>query len=397
MIEHNAFDWLTLECMLQFMYEGDYVIKAATLEASRENHVNGSTSYDGSQPTFLPPHLRRVSAADTLVDQRQESLEKTPATNAKTAHALVYAIADHYELPKLRSMALEKFKDATETLSFDEFLHMANTIYRNTESNQDELRQELLLDLMTNHREWFLEQDFTGALTDDYDLREFTAAVVIALFNDSVHVSTTSRSYKEDQTKANHSLLGQLNQTMSTLAESEQRVEGLKTQVAQLQVDIQKFRSENSRLEGELSCALEYGQNRSEKANQNETSMKEAKEKLKNETTRANKYWDLCNQKDATVKAESQRANGNYDLCVQRDEMLKGKDAAIKAEKARADKACAIIKSVYKNVNSLEGCRNCGVELSFGLEKDDRTGGLPYNFMVRCLHCRCRQYGDKVV
>lgn len=451
-IVHNIFDVLTLERMLQYMYEGDYTVKAVTLEVGKENDCNEPTGCDVDDRKCLPPHLRNVSAAATSCEERQIIVQtKALAPNAKTAHVLVYAIAEYYELPELRSLAAEKFKTTNEALGIGDFLQLAKAIYWNTKTADDDLRKELLLMLMTNHSEWLVAEQFMGALASDIELHEFTVTIMSAMSTQLIQKYAQNQATTEAQAKATI-LLSDLDQANEDLARSSQCNRALEGQVAQLEADVQSSKSEISRLEEELKVFSDWGHKHSEQADEHRKQMNEAREKLKGETARANKYLDFCHQKDETIKhkdakvqaettranqnrelcnrkdetinqqdikiqtateranknfdickqlrtkieTETNRANSNYDLCNQRDETTRQNNLTIEAERLRAERAMSIIKSIVSNVNCCAECSSCGEELNFKLQKDDRTGGYPFNAMLRCLQCNWKQYGDQV-
>ena len=130
-IEHNVFDCLSLERMLQFIYEGDYTVKAVI-----------PVEMDIDKSRYLPPHLRKPAIPEGIKTRQPESL--FTATSPMTAHAYVYAIAEYYDLPELKSLALQKFKDIEKISSVEDFLHLTTHIYGDAKTDDDQLRKELL-------------------------------------------------------------------------------------------------------------------------------------------------------------------------------------------------------------------------------------------------------------
>ena len=424
-IEHTAFDALTLERMLQFMYEGDYTVNAATLEVVKESHDNGTASPNTAALKSLPPHLRNVSGAVKPVESKHNH-KNIPATNTMTAHVLVYAIAEYYEVSELRLLALKKFSDSKESLGVDEFLWLAKTIYSNTKSPEDGLRKKLLLVLVTDYTDWLAAESFISALANDIELHEFAVAVMSAVFKESVDKLAKSLGYTETQAAATKLLQSDLDQANDALAKSSRRVKSLEsdvqkgksenfklegelrrsrgekdsqvtasnlllsdldqaneglarssTRVKALENDQRSSQSEISRLSKELKTCKDLSQKSAEQASTSQVRLREANEKLQKETARANKNYDLCNDKDATIKKETTRANSNYDVCTQKDGIIKQKDATINAERTRADRSVAIIKSIVSLVNRYDACRHCGEDGNWRLMERVDSHSIP--------------------
>lgn len=117
------FDALTLERVLQFIYQGDYTVTA--VEATdADNSRNLNTLADESANATdkvadahsLPAEDRRLF---TMNKHERVQKKRKPGTNFATAHLYVYAMADHYELPRLKALALGKFSDPANAVASD--------------------------------------------------------------------------------------------------------------------------------------------------------------------------------------------------------------------------------------------------------------------------------------
>ncbi|KAK3719627.1 hypothetical protein LTR37_004164 [Vermiconidia calcicola] len=433
-VQHTLFDALTLERLLQFIYQGDYTAKATIPAAAAEEQSDGCVGGAVKAPQSLPPHLRNRPAVQHrhgASSQRCQIL----ATSPLTAHVYVFAIAEHYGLPELEALALQKFKAARATvqeLTETDFFTLAEAVFANTKDTKDELRKELLSIVVNDHKDWLHKESFTRALTSDTALNELSVAIVTAIFEQMKARESQIQADAASQAAANSLLLSDLDQANEGLARSSKRTKVLEQQLAKAHGETQKAKAENFRLEGEVMKSRMEKDSRDASNNLLVSDLDQANEglarstsrvkelegqlhadamKAKSEVARLEKDLEafreygskVCktaetNSKIATEKAtqlkkETDRANLNYRSCNEKDARNSATTADLIAEKAETSRAISIIRSQVSLVNSTEECRHCGESLDFRLEQDDRSGGYPYNAMLRCC-CRTKEYGS---
>lgn len=416
------FDYYTLERMLQFIYEGDYTVHAASLQVGSAN-VNGKAATNGDPVGCVPPHRRHRSArsrsASPLPHRGQLAQEeKTIVTNTMTAHVLVYGIAEYYQLPDLKALSFKKFKEDKGSLSIVGFLALTKAVYRNTTVAEDPLRQELLNMLLAEYKEWLSNGSFSSALANDVELHEFAVAVVAALSKRLRKKSDKDKIATEAQATASKLLLSDLDQANEGLARSSKRIRALEDELKVAKVAnqntakaknelnaildqtkdklvkaercVKTLADETCKLQVDLKNSQDWTTKSRQKASIAETLLKNAKDELEQEKARANKNYELCNMKDVTIQQEKARA----DLCE------KANDAwtiRYSEEQTRADKAVKIIQSTVSMVNSVRSCDDCGESLNFKLVADDRTAReVPFNSMLQCCNCCEITYGRRI-
>jgi DNA repair exonuclease SbcCD ATPase subunit len=320
-------------------------------------------------------------------------------------------------------MALKKFKKARGTPSIEDFPAMAKTIYHTTESPQDPLRKEFLTLLMTDWSVWLATDNFANFLSVDAASHEFAMDVIIALVQHLIAKSRQDQSSTEAQATANRLLLSDLDQANEALAKSSHRIRALETDLAaakaentKLEMDVQsqttaarllqsdldqankevarsksglrKLEAENPKLEVDLKNSRDTTEKYREKVSTAQAQFKDANEKLKSETAKANRTAEQCNR--------------NLIACKEKDRTILAKDKIIATEKAKADKGMSIIRSIVLMVNNHGECRNCGEGLNYTLQPDDRVIKVynkdlqPFNSMLRCYNCKCKEYGDLI-
>ena len=415
--------------MLQFIYGGDYTVTAESLQLNVLD-VEKVADCNGVTTNWVPPHRRLISGSSRSRSIESASTpptpqERTPITNAMTAHVLVFAIAEHYKLPELKALSLKKFKDAKEDLTIEGFLALTKAVYRNTAIADDSLREELLRMLLAQYHEWLHTEKFSSALANDANLHEFAVAVVVALSKKSAKKSTKDKTATEAQATGSKLLLSDLDQANEALAKSSKRIRTLEADAKTLQevitevVDararetkdyarskdeltstlnqtklklvqaeraMKNLGDDNGKLEVDLKNSRDWATKCREKASTKESLLRDTKEELKKETARANKNQDLCIQKETIILREKIRA----------DNAAKSSTAHTQ-EQARADKAVKIIQSIVSTVNGVHSCDDCGESLNFRLMADDRTAReVPFNSMLQCCNCSEITYGRRI-
>ena len=437
---HTDFDSSTLERMLQYVYQGDYSVTVPAVHyeiptpATNGNHVETLSS------KAVPPHLRKSMIPIQSDEDPSAQCTKAPASNPMIAHIYVYAIAEHYELPELQILALEKFKDSNALLSLDNFALVAKAVYAFTAGSEDKLRMSLLETLFRDHVDWMHDDGFINTLADEVELHELTVFMMSAMFSHATNLKDVQQKADEEQAAANGILLSNLDKATAALAasdgrwkETEERFSKLQVQCAQqqndsrisafkidrvtsdlqkatsrkqeLEVELGKVRSEAlkaatqvSKLECDLKSTEEFLQKTSEQEQSLSKRLKESEKNVKKEADRANSNHDLWKQQGVTLRAETARAKTNVDLCQVKDGIIKSEQARAnknydlyRAEKARANQSCQTCVKTFNLVNNWDYCRNQGCQADFDVWLDDDDRGIGA-YMLRCSECRCRHY-----
>lgn len=94
-IEHTLYDAFTLQCLLQFIYEGDYSTCAAAVHTKIDTGANGHLT-NGHNENTPPPHLHKTDVRAPALKPPVQS-PSIPPENAMEAHVLIYGIATHCE------------------------------------------------------------------------------------------------------------------------------------------------------------------------------------------------------------------------------------------------------------------------------------------------------------
>lgn len=411
-IVNTLFDYYTLMRMLRFIYDGDYSVDAASLQPETVNGaVNGAVNAPskGQDGMRTKPHRRgSLESARSRSGSPRWRLrrvrEKVAVTNVMTAHVLVYAAAEHYQLPDLKVLSLTKFKEAKEELRIDGFFNLAKAVYRYTAPADDPLRQEFVKILLADYSGRLSAEDFTDAFAADPDLHEFAVAVTAALIKKSTESAGKDKAATEAQASASKHLLSTLNQTNEALVKSTERIKALESELAAakienkevgakasscaselqngaatiraLQSDLEKAKAGRNKAENRVKV-LERGNSKLEKAIKDvEESMGSCTDRLditqshldvannevRAKTADAGKYYDLYKKAEAALQREKDRSA----------RIRSEQDSKIAVEMARADKGVMLLKSVKGLVNGTKDCRHCGEALQWWLEIDDR-------------------------
>ena len=135
MIPVENFDAPTVERMLQFIYQGDYSV--ANTSDTLQNGPPETSNASGITKSTATTATATSAESNAHVEGCYESADGQRRTihNEPTAHALVYSIADHYEIHDLETLALAKFKKAKVSLDKDSFLELANFVYGNPDKS----------------------------------------------------------------------------------------------------------------------------------------------------------------------------------------------------------------------------------------------------------------------
>jgi hypothetical protein len=160
--------------MLQWIYRGDYDLNPPTGTPYIE--IKAEEDEDTPSDTSAPP---LPTSPNSSIDDEHFSADPF------LTHIHIYALAERYSLPPLRTLALEKFTAACDTatattttttvpiIPTHHLIRIASTIYRQTSPHAVGLRAELLDLAYHHHAAAFDSHAFLDAVEERPDLREF--------------------------------------------------------------------------------------------------------------------------------------------------------------------------------------------------------------------------------
>lgn len=426
-IVHALFDYSTLRRLLHWLYHGSYEVDAASLQAEVvEGSDKGLTN--GNHATWFPPH-RSDNSKSSPINTPGKTTKQTRITNAMTAHALVYIAAEHYQLEGLKTISLQKFKDAKEDLSIEAFINLTKVVHANILSGDDPLRGELTEIMLADNCKLMTIESFTSGFKEDFGMHELAVDVITALAQIMTKKSSKEKIATEAQASASKHLLSSLDQANEALVKSSECNKALKSQLAaaraenkdlgakaaaavcelqngartisSLQGDLEKAIAERNRTES-LAKLVEAANKKLEKDVKDLNDLIK-KHVSKTETAQAN--LTFANQQ---LKAETSRADKNFELYKKRNDDFQiaqtqsDGDLAlqISAETARADRGKWIVRAISRLVNSTAPSHSCGKKVNCRLELDDRMPILPKDQQPKMLmlicSCGAKFYGANI-
>lgn len=146
-IKHDVYDFRAVDRMLQYIYSSDYKLEPCT-------------------PWTYAADVKTTSREVDTRDEDEEPL---------IAHVYVYAIADYYDVPGLKTLAEKKFvveRDTSEALAIDKILAIAVAMYKST-SGPCTLRRLLMELCHSNVKVTIQNKVFLEEIARRDDLQEF--------------------------------------------------------------------------------------------------------------------------------------------------------------------------------------------------------------------------------
>lgn len=410
-IEHTAFDTLTLERMLQYIYMGDYTVNAPTPQAmvdykSCPQSVDSGHGAADDVSKYVHPHGRQPAAQDPLDESQSTALVPIAEPEALVmipaiAHVLVYAIAVYYELSDLKGIAMTKFQDPDMAVHAGYFVDVARAVYTHTTSDDDELRQEVLAMALTRVDELMANESFVTALLNAPELQDFV-----------VHFLPAAIRQARDQGDEATSLKSVVGMQQQDISNTQKALQTAKAKVAQATERADKHLAELITLrkavedEKAISDRLDYQLNRKlvdlDNAKANTTKAAERADQLKAELAMVRQQREDDKSKQARTAQNTEEfwrkayENQRRDLqnTVQSDVHANDELQQLKAEAAKPKKHAPKhpLNAAMKLAIEHPECRNCRNDfnsLGWQFEWDDRTNEFA-SIMLRCLNCRCR-------
>jgi len=425
-IEHNMFDALTLERMLQFMYTGDYTVNVtgAAVDGQVDADSQASNDYatsDEANPA-LPPHARRRTAKQLFAETLRQEPEPAPsvryqiaATDPAIAHVYVYAIAGYYSLADLKDLALQKYSDPSIAIDVDQFADVVEAVYSCTWEHDDGLRLETLNTALAQIEELMSSETFMQALAEASGLQDFAAQ----LLPKAVEQASNRGGQMEEIQHAMNAKEEELRKAKEELTELDSRRLKLIESVKKQNEDVKKQNEEVSKANKEAQSVrtrlvtLELQvQQKSDEAKTARTDLASAQQRVR------------------TLEAEKTTVKPNYAATLQqpkqRQEELKVTQNQAEQKQAQLEQTQTFLAQVqddlqrsvavkkhawrrfHKRDNALReiaellsdscSCQNSTCRSDFGayLEKDDRTESDDRGLMVRCSRCNWRHYGKLI-
>lgn len=178
-IVHEEFDAATVECFLSYLYLADYSIEPAAQDGPRTDESEAAET--GDTPDLSATKLSAVVVADVGCQS---------AAGRLIQHALVYGIADFYDVSGLKDMATARFNALLDQEKVvDGMIHVIETVCTHTNQSDRTLRAPLV-DLVANHlRELRQHQSFQDGMAESSIAQSFLKDVLYKL--DDIHATLT--------------------------------------------------------------------------------------------------------------------------------------------------------------------------------------------------------------
>jgi hypothetical protein len=146
----------TVKCMVSYMYNYDY--------NDEQHRKPESTQSIDSSNTGGMEEIIDQTAIDSE-EGRIPDLEEVQPTLVSSVR--VYAIADKYDIPRLKDLARQKFCNwAEKNWACDDFAAIVKEIYEST-PNHDQGLRDIVVQLIATHAQILLEKDSVRQLIED--------------------------------------------------------------------------------------------------------------------------------------------------------------------------------------------------------------------------------------
>jgi hypothetical protein len=339
--------------MLQFMYEGDYfAVPSKARYEGNESTDSAECNRDGQNP----------QSSLTATAQSQADQASLTSDEARI-HVLVYEFAGHFQMPKLKLLALENFKRVKCSLTADDFLDLAEFVYSSAQTVNHDLQDELYTFLTEEHPEWLAIPSFANTLASDPGLSLLNGAT-----------------------------LGTLAEKLMKCANQETEARSLRKRFFQLEVDLRKEKARDTETDAFKAKVSELEAkciNASDTIQDLKAELKTVRAELKTTKDRANKCHEQWNANHKAFQESEKKLQ-------QEKEIASAKTFELESERERADRAVNVVKQIVSVANRIRECNNCGMQQMFRLLKDSRATGYPVGSIVLCTNCNERHYGQVV-
>lgn len=186
-IKHDTFDRDTVGRMLSYMYRQAYEIESQQPADVRTNAENDERKDEESTVSTAEDDDRSASEAQA------ETSPKTDDSAILIAHADVYGIADYYDIPMLRDLAVDKFRTAIEKgIHAETFLHVVKAVQERDCSASGALRNALGECATVHRSQWATNEVCMHQLANLDGVQDFAVDIVGRLTVLEVETKETS-------------------------------------------------------------------------------------------------------------------------------------------------------------------------------------------------------------
>lgn len=228
----NDDDPPTVKRMLLYLYTRDYP----------DGHATDIPTEHVTTDFYIPPQLRRkvstTTEEETNLDTNPGPVEvATPHDSGMMNNALVYAVAEKYDIPELKELAKHKFQIlACYKWPHDDFHAVTDTVFSTTPDQDMGLRQ-IILDICGEH--------FQDILTDEESKAAFLENKAIA----AAVLDAAVRKNEQDKVSLDGALAKQI---------------ALQDEISQAKKDVQEALDEKNAWMSRLDSLIRNANNLSE-------------------------------------------------------------------------------------------------------------------------------------
>ncbi|UPK89973.1 hypothetical protein LCI18_000908 [Fusarium solani-melongenae] len=368
----TGFDLATVECMVDFLYNEDYII-------------NGDVLCMANTSDWAPPPNMQVSGSGNSTFETLPPGPSAPSTpppavvrDSLLCHVEVNAIGYYYKLPKLCDRANRYIQDIISSDEFpvEIFPYLAIAAHK---SSEDAQLHDLVFSFAAEHVQVLLNTTGFEKLTalPNFGLKLLQKTVAKLQANDNQLAKI------QDQRVRDQENMDRLQQNLSGLKDSFSAVSTECDLVTKKNSDLVMERDSAQRAldeERKQKLAAVSGRDR-------------IMQDCESERTRA---ATLLSSRDSLQKALDTTKQNYAKLWSERDALqqrmttLTTQHNSVTAQKNTArDEVTALKKNIddlLDTVNNRDYCRNCGNDFGCWIEDVDTS------LILRCDNCRCRHY-----
>nr|POF16315.1 hypothetical protein CFP56_23833 [Quercus suber] len=199
-VKHEMFDSATMSRMLHFMYEDMYATDAETITMAKSEDTELNPA-----PTTTDDYIEGEMATSVIASKTVDrSTEKESSMNFEVAlaHVNVYLIADFYDVPDLKGLALRNFDELNCPIEPEIFTIVLTTIYTHTFKRDDPLRQMVANQATLRLSSLLQCEPFTRALAETHELQTLAADLLPRVYRQVMDRTEESATLKADLTKS---------------------------------------------------------------------------------------------------------------------------------------------------------------------------------------------------
>lgn len=389
--------------MLEFIYRGGYSVKLTkdegasrgtrwcrieTTELQEEEHatafsINHAISYTSSSQSQGIEEPR-------LEDDAQDD---SPSMDALQQHVHVYAIADYYQLPALKALALQCFQAGKSSLIpivNDRLAQIIEVIYSSIPSSDEHIRSEILAFCLDEKKTLLEDAYFVQAIIDSSKLEEFTEEFILGLIHrqqeDLEKEQKSHLQLVEDLQTDIGNLRKEVNDAHGLVKSSDATAHVTAKQLKQAQDDIARLVKENSDVDELVKRSQVTANHTAEQLRQ----ARDALGRVKKENNQISRQLQtnqamLRDGAEQLLQAHDALARGAQDK-DQVSRQLQATQAKLRAAQNSPNNKIAAQLAEFE---AIRVCRHCGDdEFEYYLARE----GMGY--VARCEQCTTRHYSS---